>query len=273
MAEHDPAAGAVPGGGADSGPAAGDGLRMAFGTLTALPVPAPTVIDRRVAGTAMTAAPLAGLALAAGAGVVVWAGGLIGLPAFVVAALALATVALATRGLHLDGLADTADGLGASYDRERALDVMRRGDAGPTGVATLVLTLLVQTGALAGVVTAGAGVPGIVVALVASRVVLPLCCTRFVPSARPEGLGATVAGAVPVTVAAAVASTVTALSVLAGFDPAVAWWQGPVAVLAGWAAAGALLVRCVRRLGGVTGDVLGGCVEVALAATLAILAI
>ncbi|MBB3052184.1 adenosylcobinamide-GDP ribazoletransferase [Prauserella isguenensis] len=273
MGEHEPTTGSGPEDGAASGPAAGDGLRMAFGTLTALPVPAPTAIDRRVAGTAMTAAPLAGLALAAAAGIVVWVGGLIQLPSFVVAALALATVALTTRGLHLDGLADTADGLSASYDRGRALDIMRRGDAGPTGVATLVLTLLIQTGALAGVVAAGAGVTGIVVALVASRVVLPLCCTRFVPSARPEGLGAAVAGAVPVPVAAAVALTVAALSVLAGFDPAIAWWQGPAAVLAGWCVAGALLGRCVRRLGGITGDVLGACVETALAATLAILSI
>ncbi|WP_183784820.1 adenosylcobinamide-GDP ribazoletransferase [Prauserella sediminis] len=246
---------------------------MAFGTLTALPVPAPRTVDRRVAGIAMATAPLAGLALAAGAGVVVWLGGLLGLPALAVAALALATVALATRGLHLDGLADTADGLSASYDRDRALDIMRRGDAGPTGVATLVLVLLVQTGALAGVVAAGAGVTGLVVAVVASRVVLPLCCTRFVPSARPEGLGAAVAGAVPVPVAATVALTVAALSVLAGFDPAVAWWQGPVASLAGWCAAGAVLLRCVRRLGGVTGDVLGGCVEIALTATLLVLSI
>lgn len=261
------------GGGPAPGSAVGDGLRMTFGTLTALPVPAPTAIDHRVAGTAMTAAPLAGLALAAAAGVVVWLGGLLGLPALVVAAMALATVALATRGLHLDGLADTADGLSASYDRARALDVMRRGDAGPTGVAALVLTLLVQTGALASVVAAGAGVPGIVVALVASRVALPLCCTRFVPSARPEGLGATVAGAVPVTVAAALALTVAALSVLAGFDPVVAWWQGPVAVVAGWLAAGVLLVRCVRRLGGITGDVLGGCVETATTATLVVMSI
>ncbi|MCP2235158.1 adenosylcobinamide-GDP ribazoletransferase [Prauserella halophila] len=246
---------------------------MAFGTLTALPVPAPRTVDRRVAGTAMTAAPLAGLALAVAAGLVVWLGRLLGLPAFVVAALALATLALATRGLHLDGLADTADGLSASYDRDRALDIMRRGDAGPTGVATLLLVLLVQTGALAGVVAAGGGVTAVVVAVVASRVVLPLCCTRFVPSARPEGLGAAVSGAVPVTVAAAVALTVASLSVLAGFDPAVAWWQGPVAVLTGWAAAGVLLRRCVRRLGGSTGDVLGGGVEIALATTLLVLSI
>ncbi|MCP2179003.1 cobalamin-5'-phosphate synthase [Prauserella alba] len=267
--------GTAPGSGDDPSPghAAGDGLRMAFGTLTALPVPAPRTVDRRIAGVAMTAAPLAGLALAVGAGVVVWLGGLLGLPAFAVAALALATTALATRGLHLDGLADTADGLGASYDRDRALDIMRRGDAGPTGVATLVLVLLAQTGALASVVATGAGVTGLVVAVVASRVVLPLCCTRFVPSARPEGLGAAVAGAVPVPVAAAIALSVAALSVLAGFDPAVAWWQGPVAVLTGWCAAGVLLARCVRRLGGVTGDVLGACVETALAATLVILSI
>ncbi|OLT44578.1 adenosylcobinamide-GDP ribazoletransferase [Saccharomonospora sp. CUA-673] len=249
-----------------------DGLRMAVGTLTALPVPAPTSIDRRVAGTAMAFAPLAGVVLAAAAGLVVGLGVLVGLPALVVAVLGLGTVALATRGLHLDGLADTADGLGASYDRERALEIMRRGDAGPTGVATLLFVVLLQVGALAAAISAGVGVVAIVVAVIASRVMVPLCCTRFVPSARPEGLGATVSGAVAVPIAAGIAVAVAAVSTVALFA-GLAWWQGPVAVVVGWCVAAVLLARCIRRLGGMTGDVLGGCVEVSLAATLAILAV
>ena len=63
--------------------------------------------------------------------------------------LALAALALLTRGLHLDGLADTADGLGPLRGRERALQVMHQSDVGPFGVATLVLTLLLQIACLA----------------------------------------------------------------------------------------------------------------------------
>ena len=65
------------------------------------------------------------------------------------AVLALAALALLTRGLHLDGLADTADGLGPLRGRERALQVMRQSDVGPFGVVTLVLTLLLQVACLA----------------------------------------------------------------------------------------------------------------------------
>jgi adenosylcobinamide-GDP ribazoletransferase len=240
-----------------------DAAKMAVGTLTTVRVPAPGVIDRRVAGGAMVLAPLAVVPLAAVAGLIVFAGEAIGLPALANAALALGTVALGSRGLHLDGLADTADGLGASYDRTRALDVMRRGDSGPTGVATLVFVLLVQVGALAGAISAGHGIAAAAIAVIAGRGVLSLCCARGVPSARPEGLGATVAGSVPVVAAAVVFAVVAGLAALP-----VPWWRGLIAVALAYLAASALLARCVQRLGGITGDVLGGCVEVAVTAAL-----
>ncbi|SEP52842.1 adenosylcobinamide-GDP ribazoletransferase [Amycolatopsis saalfeldensis] len=252
----------------------GDAVRLAVGTLTTVPVPAPRVIDRRVAGAAMALGPIAAVPLAVVAGLVVAGGDALGLPALAVAALALGAVALGSRGLHLDGLADTADGLGASYDRAKALDVMRRGDSGPTGVATLVFTLLVQVGALTGAVAAGHGVVAVVIAVLVGRCTLSMSCARGVPSARPEGLGATVAGSVPVlvAVAAGLLAAVLAGLVLSGPAPGPAWWRGPVAVAAGYAAAAALLTRCVRRLGGITGDVLGAGVEVAVAAALLALA-
>ncbi|WP_328603215.1 adenosylcobinamide-GDP ribazoletransferase [Amycolatopsis sp. NBC_00345] len=252
----------------------GDAVRLAVGTLTTVPVPAPRVIDRRVAGAAMTLGPVAAVPLAVVAGLIVAGGNALGLPAPAVAALALGAVALGSRGLHLDGLADTADGLGASYDRAKALDVMRRGDSGPTGIATLVFTLLIQVGALTGAITAGHGVVAVVIAVLVGRCTLSMSCARGVPSARPEGLGATVAGSVPVLVAVAVGLIVAALAglVLFGLAPGLDWWRGPVAVAVGYAAAAVLLARCVRRLGGMTGDVLGAGVEAAVAGALLALA-
>jgi adenosylcobinamide-GDP ribazoletransferase len=247
----------------------GDAARLAAGTLTTVPVPAPRVIDRRVAGGAMVLAPLAAVPLAAAAGLVVWAGHAAGLPAFAVAALALGAVALGCRGLHLDGLADTADGLGASYDRAKALDVMRRGDSGPTGVATLVFVLLVQAGALAGAIGAGHGIAAVVAAVLIGRCTLSASCARGVPSARPEGIGATVAGSVPRTAALALGLAAASVAALA---PGLPWWRGPLAVLLAYAAAGVLLWRCTKRLGGVTGDVLGAGVEAGVAAALLALA-
>lgn len=250
---------------------------MALGTLTALPVPAPRRIDRRVAGTAMLLSPVAALPLAALALGVVLLGDLAGLPPLGTAALAVGAVALGTRGLHLDGLADTADGLGVaakahlspeSDGRERALEIMRRGDSGPAGIATLVLVLVLQCAALAGAVAEGHGAAAAVIAVFASRAVLPLCCARGVPSARPGGLGDAVAGTAPISLACLWLVVLAGGSALA---PGLPWWQGPLAVLAGFVVAGALLARCVQRLGGVTGYVLGACVEAAATATLLVL--
>lgn len=247
----------------------GDAIRLSIGTLTAVPVPAPRGINRGVAGAAMVFGPVAAVPLAMVAGLVVAGGSAVGLPALAVAAVALGLVALGSRGLHLDGLADTADGLGASYDRTRALDVMRRGDSGPTGVATLVFVLLVQAGALAGAIAAGHGIAAAVIGVLVGRCTLAMSCARGVPSARPEGLGATVAGSVPRLVAFAEGVVAAGLSALA---PGLPWWRGPAAVVAGYLVAAVVLARCVRRLGGITGDVLGAGVEVGAAAALLVLA-
>ncbi|RSD14194.1 adenosylcobinamide-GDP ribazoletransferase [Amycolatopsis eburnea] len=235
---------------------------MAVGTLTTIPVPAPRTINPRTASGAMVLAPLATLPLALAAALIVAAGQALHLPDLATAALAVGAVALGSRGLHLDGLADTADGLGASYDRAKALDVMRRGDSGPTGVATLVLTLLIQVGALTDPYQAFA-------AVLIGRCTLSMACARGIPSARPEGLGATVAGSVPRTAALAIAVAAAALATLL---PGLPWWRGPLAVVLAYAVTAALLNRCTKRLGGITGDVLGAGVEAAVAASLLALA-
>jgi len=244
-----------------------DGVRLAVGTLTTLRVPPPSVVDRRTARTAMLLAPAAGLVPAGGAALVVWACGRAGLAPLLSALLGLGAAALLTRGLHLDGLADTADGLAAGYDRERALAVMRRGDLGPAGAATLVLVLGVQAASLAQVPPA-VGPAAAFVGLTAGRLAVTLGCVRGLPAARPDGLGAAVAGSVPVALLAVAAVVVAALSGGATALAGAGALPGVLAVIGGLAAAGVLLARCVRRLGGVSGDVLGACVEVATAAAL-----
>ena len=133
-----------------------DGLRLAVGTLTAIPVPPPRRVDRRVAGQAMTLAPLVVLPLALAVLVLHGLGARAGAPPPVLAVVALAVLVLGTRAMHLDGLADTADGLSAGYDRERALEVMRRGDIGPSGVAAVTLVLLLDAAALASLLPSAA---------------------------------------------------------------------------------------------------------------------
>jgi len=245
-----------------------DGLKLAFGTLTAIPVPAPGRVDRPVAGRAMALAPLTQLPLV---GVLLLWGWVVReapVPPLVAAAATLVAVTLATRGMHLDGLADTADGLSASYDRDKALDVMRRGNIGPSGVAAVVLVLLVDFAALASLLTTGRGVVLVCLSLVASRQLLAWGCSVGVPSARPEGLGATVAGSVHRGMVGFGFALLLSLSALASNWSGSPWWTGPVA--AGSAAVGGLAVihRATRRFGGITGDVLGAVIEVSFATAL-----
>ncbi|MEU1886074.1 adenosylcobinamide-GDP ribazoletransferase [Micromonospora rifamycinica] len=237
----------------------GDGLRLALTTLTIAPVRTGR-IDRTTAGTAMALAPLVGALL----------GGLLGAVLLLLAALtpplvaAAATVGLAallTRGLHLDGLADTVDALGSYRRGPAALEIMKKPDVGPFGVVALVVVLLLQTATLAEL--AGRPWPATLAAVVAGtaagRLGVTLACRRGVPAARPDGLGALVAGTVgPVApVVGAVAVALVAVPAVPGRP-----WQGPVAVLVALAVATGLLRHLVRRFGGITGDVLGATVEV-----------
>ncbi|WP_327119314.1 adenosylcobinamide-GDP ribazoletransferase [Streptomyces sp. NBC_01341] len=250
------------------------GLRFAFGTLTALPVRV-TRWDRGTARAGMLCAPLAGLAvglLAAVPGSLLLLGGAGPLVAAVASAALPAAV---TRGLHLDGLADTADGLGSAKPAEAALRIMKQSDIGPFGVVTLLFVLLAQVAALFELYGRGwaDGALGTVAAAVTARLALTLASRRGVPAARPEGLGAAVAGTVPPPGAAAAACVVVACcagggALLGGHGAAL---HQALAVLAGTGAAHLMLRHCVRRFGGVTGDVFGALEETA--ATTALLAL
>lgn len=240
----------------------GRSLRLALGMLTAIPVPAVLRVTPGVATGALVLAPVAVLPLGAVVGAILWAGGETTLPPLAVAFVALGALALGSRALHLDGLSDVADGLTASYDRERSLAVMRSGTAGPAGVVAVVLVLGAQAAALATFVgdTRSAVVAG--TAVCASRAALWITCASPVPPARRDGLGSTFTRRVPGW------WTLVGWAGLAGAAALVDTSRGPLAV--GVAALAVLLLvgRAVHRFGGVTGDVFGAAIEVALAALL-----
>ncbi len=249
-----------------------DGLRFAFGTLTVFPVKV-TRWDREAARVGMLCAPLAGLAVgaaAAGTGLLLL---FLGAGSLLAAVATAAVPAVLTRGLHLDGLADTADGLGSGKPAEGALRIMKQSDIGPFGVLALLFTLLAQVAALAQAYDGSwaRGALAAVVSATAARLALTLAARAGVPAARPEGLGAAVAGVVPTAAALGAAAAVTLAAAAAGA------LLGPysvvrtaLAVLCAAAAAELLLRHCVRRFGGVTGDVFGGVAETAATTALVV---
>jgi adenosylcobinamide-GDP ribazoletransferase len=253
------------------------GLRLAFSTLTALPVGPPQQVDRSVAGRAMACAPVVGAVLGASAGAVGAGLGWWTSSPVVAAVAGVATLAAATRGLHLDGLADTADGLGSAKPAADALRIMKASDIGPFGVITLVLALLGQVSLLAtawGRHGAWYGACALAAACVAGRLAVTWACRPGVPSARPDGLGAWVAGSVSrvaVGVASAGALGAAAITGVCVSDGA-RWLLWPGAVVVGVAGSALLLRHTIRRFGGVTGDVLGALVEAGFTAALVVLA-
>ncbi|MQA85227.1 MAG: adenosylcobinamide-GDP ribazoletransferase [Streptosporangiales bacterium] len=240
-------------------------MRLSLGLLTIVPVRSPRP-DRRVAGRAIVWAPAVGLMLGlAAAAVLVLADRGANLGSLLPAALAVATLALLTRGLHLDGLADLADGLGGGRRADEALRVMKNSDIGPFGVVTLVLVIVIQVAALERATSLGHGATAVVVAAVTGRLAATWGCRAGVPAARRDGLGALVAGTIRLPVA--VILTAGALAAAVPFGVVSAF-----AVVVGLLAAAGLQYHAVRRLGGITGDVLGGLVEVATTAALVVMA-
>jgi adenosylcobinamide-GDP ribazoletransferase len=249
------------------------GLRRALALFTVTPVRPAGALTRDEAATAVRWLPLVGAG----------AGALGGLPiaavlqwaphaALLGCVLSVAALALLTRGLHLDGLADTADGLGSRAPSERALDIMRRSDIGPFGVVSVVLVVLVDVAALVALSDQGVGVwrplAALAVAAATGRLAALSAAHRGVASARPHGFGAYVAGSV--STAALLAETVAVLgfgvAMAAAVDASLVGW--PVAQLAAICACVGLRLHVTRRLGGVTGDVFGALIEVGSAATL-----
>ena len=267
--------------------------------FTIIPVPGPgpadpepvdaEPVDAELASRAVRWLPVVGVLLAApaAAALLLVTGGLGGvhgsaggaadggvLRRLLGAVLAVAVLGLLTGGLHLDGLADTVDGLASRRPRDEALEIMRGGDTGPLGVAALVFTVLLQITALA---AAGErmAVTGLLLGAVTARTAVVVATGPAFPPARPGGFGALVAGRTPARACLAWAAGL--LAGAAGFGLLTGGTGLAVRLLAAAAAGlltGTAAARAARtRLGGLTGDVFGAVVEVTTAATLVALVV
>ncbi|WP_263263903.1 adenosylcobinamide-GDP ribazoletransferase [Pseudomonas sp. RIT-PI-S] len=210
--------------------------------LSRMPTPAET-------GKSLLFYPLVGVLFAA----VLWAmDRLLGnAPVALHAALLLAVWVGLTGGLHLDGLADTADAWVGGYgDRERTLAIMKDPRSGPMAVVALVLLLLLKFAALVALLEAGQGGAWLLVPTLGRATLLALFLTT--PYVRPGGLGQALANHLPrhlawAVLAACLAAGIAFLGARTVFAAVVAflWLRGLL----------------LRRLGGTTGDTAGALVE------------
>lgn len=238
-------------------------LAAAFSFGTVLPVRGRKLcIDRG----AMSAFPVVGVIVGSAAGGVLsfghWA---FGDHSVLAGLLAVATLLLLTRGLHIDGLADTVDGLGCYGPPDRALQIMREGPAGPFGVAAVTVTILAQSAAFSQTNSGISGFTAVATAILTGRVAAVVACRRGMPAAPGSSLGSLVVGSQPFLVVALWIAIAVGISMLA----TARLWQGPVVVLSALVLATLLAAHCVRRFGGITGDVLGATIELATTFTAA----
>jgi adenosylcobinamide-GDP ribazoletransferase len=249
-------------------------LRRAAAIFSLLPVPQGShELGREDALDALRWLPLLGAGLGAGAGLVsALALRLHEYSYGIASVLGVGALAVLTRGLHLDGLADTADGLGSRAPAARALEIMRRSDIGPFGVVTLIVVLLLDVTALASLGgSAWMPLAALSVAAATGRAAAVLAALRGIPSARPDGFGALVAGGVGPSEAIVIALSTLGFGALlaAAAGASVAAWVGAQIVALGVGAG--LRWHTTRRFGGVTGDVFGAVIEATTAATLTLM--
>lgn len=225
---------------------------IALQFLSSLPISLPGMPQPRALGRSLLYYPLVGLLF----GVLLWGLNalLAGTPSLLHAALLLTAWVLLSGGLHLDGLADSADAwLGGFGDRERTLTIMKDPRSGPIAVVALVLVLLLKFCALLALIEQQHSVALLIVPLIGRSALLGVFLTT--PYVRAGGLGQALADHLP---------------------RKAGWWVLGLSALAcvllagvaglwslGLATAGFVWLRQVmlRRLGGTTGDTAGALLE------------
>ena len=225
---------------------------IALQFLSSLPIRLPGMPQPQELGRSLLFYPLVGLLF----GLLLWGLNalLAGTPLMLHAALLLTMWVLLSGGLHLDGLADSADAwLGGFGDRERTLTIMKDPRSGPIAVVTLVLVLLLKFCALLALIEQQHGAVLLIVPLIGRSALLAVFLTT--PYVRAGGLGQALADHLP----RRAGWWVLALCALGGV-----FLAGVAGVWAlGLAAIGFVWLRRVmmQRLGGTTGDTAGALLE------------
>ncbi len=246
-----------------------DGLRLAATMFTIAPVrvAVPNSASARAtepnsdhASTriAMTVAPAIGVVLGLALGGIAIGLQAIGSPPIVTGLITIAVLATLTGGRPLEGLAETVDGLRSKQPS------LNRPNVGALGVVALILTITVPAACIAAMWSRPwwSVLSALAAACAAGRLAAGFACRRGVPAASSDVTVAGTVGAVELAYGLVATAAIGLLAVPGRL------WQGPTAVLVGLAATVALVWYVQRRLGGITVDTLGACIELATAITL-----
>ena len=236
---------------------------IALQFLTSLPVRLDRMPEPQAVGRSLLYYPLVGLLL----GAMLWLVGAVfeNASAPLLAALLLTGWVALTGGLHLDGLADSADAwLGGFGDRERTLTIMKDPRSGPLAVVVLVLLLLLKFVALWTLLATDQRLALLLAPLLGRSALLGLFLTT--PYVRPGGLGQVLAEQMPRdTSGIALGGVVLACLALGSSG----WLALAETVVVGWLSRRAMC----RRIGGTTGDTAGALLELVECAVLVVLAL
>jgi len=227
-------------------------LFAALGFLTVLPLPLRWLGSKEELGRSPIWFPLVGALIGLPVALFDWGLGMI-LPPMVVSVITVLALLVASGGLHMDGLADTADGFFSSRGRERMLEIMRDSRSGPMGVMAISGLLLLKVAALA-----AAPLPlrpaAIILMPMAGRTALTVNL-NLLPYARSEGGLAGVFRPSRLQGLLAVALLTGSAWLLQGYS-------GLITAAASVAVMLLLAAYCKGKIGGFTGDTLGATCEV-----------
>jgi adenosylcobinamide-GDP ribazoletransferase len=194
--------------------------------------------------------PLAGAVVGAFGALIYWIADAFYLDPILSSILTVAATLLITGALHEDGLADTADGFGASASRERKLDIMRDSEIGTYGASALILSFMLRAGALVSLAEPRLAALALIAAHAGARATLP-AFMRLVPNARRNGLSADAGTPPPGSARIAVLLGLAVILLCLGLGAAL------IACVLLAAMMGLMAWLCIRQIGGQTGDVLG----------------